>query len=104
MTDWNKFMDEFREKVRRKVELAASLGPQVVGDLYFTHNGEQMTPPRLYFAMGTNDCEPGECFTHYDNALIPVFLCRNGERLVKPEWAELCATFKGGLIKDFYYE
>ena len=104
MTDWNKFMDEFREKVRRKVELAASLGPQVVGDLYFTHNGEQMTPTRLYFAMGTNDCEPGECFTHYDNSLIPVFLCRNGERLVKPEWAELCASFKGGFIKDFYYE
>lgn len=104
MTDWDKFMEEYRDKVRRKTELAHSLEPQMVGDLYFVHNGEQKTPSSLYFAWGVNGDEAGACFTHYDNALIPVYLCRNGERLVVPEWAELCATFKGGFVRDFYYE
>lgn len=105
MTDWDKWMEEYREHKRELCELARSLEPQMVGDLYFTdRNGEQRTPYGLYFAWGVNGCEAGECFTHYDNALIPVYLCRNGERLVKPEWSELCAHFKGGFVRDFYVE
>jgi len=105
MTDWDKWMEEYREHKRELVELARSLEPQMVGDLYFTdRQGEQQTPYGLYFAMGANGCEPGECFTHYDNALLPVYLSRNGQRLVVPEWAELCARFKGGFVRDFYVE
>ena len=88
-----------------RIELARSLGPQMVGDLYFVDNaGEQKTPNRLYFAMGVNGAKKGAAYTHYDNALIPVCLCRNGQQLVMPEWSELCATFDGTFIKDFYVE
>lgn len=88
------------QKARR--EYAASLTPQMVGDLYFTdRNGEQRTPGVVYFAVGYERIAAGEAFCHYDNALCPVYLCRNGERLQKPDWAGFDAKFKGGFLFDF---
>lgn len=105
MTDWDKWMKEYREHKRQLQELAGSLEPSMVGDLYFVdRNGEQRTPGALYFAAGVNGCVPGEAFCHFDNALCPVYLSRNGARLVVPEWAELCAKFKDGFVRDFYVE
>ena len=105
MTDWEKWNEEYRERRRRLIEKASSIKPHKVGRLYFfDRDGVMRTPNGLYFAWGVNGDRPGECFTHYDNALIPVYVFENKERLVKPEWAELCASFKDGIIKDFYLE
>lgn len=105
MTNWDKYFEECREKKRALCELARSLEPQMVGDLYYVDDdGEQKTPSNLYFACGFNRSEPGDCYTHIVQGLYPVYLSRNGQRLQKPEWAELCATFKNGFIKNFYVE
>lgn len=105
MTDWDKFFEECREHKRQLCEKAASIEPQMLGDLYYVNDQkEQATPWNLYFAVGVNNTEPGECFTHVPGGLYPVYLSRNGQRLVVPEWAELCARFKGGYIRDFYVE
>lgn len=91
------------QKVRR--EYADSIAPQIVGDLFFyDRNGEQCTPGLVYFAVGYQKIAAGDAFCHYDNALCPVYLCRNGGRLKKPEWAGLDAKFKGGTLFDFRAE
>ena len=86
---------------REKNAFGKSLGQQVVGDLYVNYNGHQMTPYNVYFAEGYNNCAAGAAYFHYDNALHPVLLCRNGEQLIMPEWAGLTADFKGGILRDF---
>ena len=51
----------------------------VHGGLYFVYNGEKRTPSNLYFSADLRDWwnDPrhygGRCFTHYDNALRPVY-------------------------------
>ena len=102
-------LEEWVEETRRKRmalhEKAESIEPQMMGDLYyFDDNGEQQTPSNLYFAIGVNGSQPGDCFTHVPGGLYPVYLSRNGQRLTVPEWSELCARFKGGFIRDFYVE
>ena len=96
------FEDALRKEERRLAEFARGITPQMVGDLYFTdRHGVQRTPGLVYFAVGYERIAAGEAFCHYDNALCPVFLCRNGERLQRPEWARLDAKFKGGFLFDF---
>lgn len=102
---WDKYFEECREKRRALCELARSLGPQQVGGLYYVgKDGERKTPSCLYFAAGYHMNKPGDSYTHIVQGLYPVYLSRNGQRLQKPEWAELCATFKNGFIKNFYVE
>lgn len=105
MTNWDKYFEECREKKRALCELARSLGPQMVGDLYYVDDdGEQKTPSNLYFACGFNGSEPGDCYTHIVQGLYPVYLSRNDKRLTVPEWTNMNALYKDGFIKDFYVE
>ena len=76
---------------------------EMVGDLYFLYNGEERTPSNLYFLAGYyNSNEAGFATTHFDNALRPVFLCRNRQRLWRPEWQGLSADFKNGFVCNFH--
>lgn len=87
---------------------------EMVGDLYFLDaNKQQRTPSNLYFLEGP--CRPdideqtalenkGLAVTHYDNALRPVYLCRNGGRIKRPQWAGLSAEFRSGYILDLHVE
>jgi hypothetical protein len=108
MSTWEEMLEQHRKELMAlldKCEGVNKSGPQMVGDLYYVNDkGEQVEPVNLYFSVGYRDCEPGECFTHVPGGLYPVCLSRNGQQLIKPEWAELCARFKGGFVRDFYVE
>lgn len=76
---------------------------EMVGDLYFIYNGEQLTPYNLYFLAGfRSETEAGLATTHYDNALRPVYLSRNGAQLSRPEYAGLSAHFRSGFVTDLH--
>lgn len=89
---------------REKNAFGESLGQQVVGDLYVNYHGHQMTPYNVYFSVGTEICKAGTAYFHYDNALHPVLMCRNGDQLIMPEWAGLTADFKDGILRNFHVQ
>lgn len=76
---------------------------EMVGDLYFLYNGQELTPHNLYFLAGFRDpSETGLATTHFDNALRPVYLCRNRAQLSRPDYAGLTAYFRSGFITDLH--
>lgn len=105
---WEEWVAECRARKMALLDKCEGLnhaGPQMLGDLYYIDDrGEQCEPLNLYFAWGVNGSQPGDCFTHVPGGLYPVYLSRNGKRLTVPEWSELCASFKGGFVRDFYVE
>lgn len=88
-------------------EVIATLKPRKLVGLWFDYNGEKVTPCNLYFGIDTRllwdnggqTC--GKCFTHYDNALHPVYL-PNGERFVWYPLANVNCRYKNGTLYDFY--
>ena len=76
---------------------------EMVGDLFFEWNGQELTPYNLYFLAGfQNPAHAGLATTHYDNALRPVYFCRNRARLSRPELAGMTAHFRSGFITDIH--
>lgn len=84
-----------------------SLEPRKIAGLWFDYNGEKLTPHNLYFGCDTRlirsdvDGKCGKCFTHYDNALRPVYL-PNGERFVWYPLANVNCRYKNGMLYDYY--
>lgn len=96
---------KYEEQMKKCRELARSLEPQQVGDLYYVgKDGERKTPSCLYFAAGYHMNKPGDCFTHCTEGLLPVYLSKNDKRLTVPEWTNMNALYKDGFIKNFYVE
>lgn len=84
-----------------------SLEPRKIDGLWFDYNGKKLTPHNLYFGCDTrlihfNGGETcGKCFTHYDNALRPVYLA-NGERFIWYPLANVNCYYKNGMLYDFH--
>lgn len=87
----------------------ALLEPIKAPGLYFMYNGERRTPSGLYFSSDMrdwwNDPEEyeGRLYTHFDNALRPVFT-PDGKQFERRGIACVCASYKNGVIMDFYKE
>lgn len=101
MEDYNK-ADSTREEI-------AKMEPVRIDGLYFNYHGEKMTPSYLWFGIDLHtwldrkDCNGGECYIHYDNALHPVHL-PDGKQLVMPDKRNVSADYKNGVICNFHRE
>lgn len=88
-------------------EEIAKLRPMKAPGLYFLYNGEKRTPYGLYFSSDLreywNNPEEyaGRLYTHFDNALRPVFN-EDGEQYEWPGLACVNAHYKDGMICDYY--
>ena len=94
-------------------EQCANIIPiKIHGGLYFEYNGERRTPNSLYFSSDLREWwdNPeeygGRCYTHFDNALRPVFCTMNGEQYEEREIRSVCARYDSEkhLIYDFHKE
>lgn len=90
-------------------EQIAALQPIAAPGLWFWYNGEKRTPLGLYFSSDLRDWwnDPreygGQLYTHFDNALRPVFN-PDGTRFERRGLACVCARYRDGVICDFYKE
>lgn len=90
-------------------EQIAELKPIEAPGLYFMYGGEKRTPRRVYFSSDLRDWwnDPreyeGRLFTHFDNALRPVFN-PDGTQFERRGLGCVCASYKDGRICDFYKE
>lgn len=97
-----KVQDSTREQI-------AALRPIAAPGLWFWYNGEKRTPLGLYFSSDLREWwnDPreydGRLFTHFDNALRPVFN-PDGTQFERRGVANVCARYRDGKICDFYKE
>lgn len=84
-----------------------SLQPFRLDGLYIIDdNGNKITPRDLWFGIDTRLFRPddgeacGYCYYHYNAALYPVYL--DGKRYRRPEWCNVSADYKDGVICNFY--
>lgn len=93
-------------------EECAMLQPiHVPGGLYFIHNGQKKAPRGLYFSSDLrewwNNPEEygGRLYTHFDNALRPVFGA-DGKQFEQPGIRAVCARYDEAArtIGGFYKE
>ena len=89
-------------------DVIATLQPRKIAGLWFYYHGEKVTPHNLYFGTDTRLMHEhgemcGRCFTHYDNALRPVYL-PNGKRFTWYPLANVSCRYKDGVIRDYYRE
>ena len=91
------------------LEFIRSLQPWEKKGLYVEIDGEKITPTRLYFGCDTRLFRPdggspcGGCYWFYGCALHPVFL-PDGTHYREPKLANVCASYKNGIVCDFYRE
>ncbi len=71
--------------------------------LYATRKGEEFTPTNLYFAIGYNGDDPGDCFTKLDGGLYPVFLA-NGKRFNRQDLYGFSCHYKNNMLYNFHEE
>lgn len=89
------------------LEKIADLKPRKVkGLFFFDREGNKLTPINFYFGCDTRlwreDGETcGRCFTHYDNALLPVYL-PDGARFIWQPLANVSCRYKDGTIYDYH--
>lgn len=90
----------------------ASLQPiHIDGGLYFIYNGEKRAPRSVYFSSDLREWwdNPeeygGRCYTHFDNALRPVYTV-DGKQYEEKNLRAVCARYnpETNTINDFYKE
>ncbi len=85
----------------------SELEPIEAPGLYFFWNGQKLTPNGLYFSSDLRrwhhrpDEYAGRLYTHFDNALRPVY-GQDGEQFERRGLACVCARYRDGKITDFY--
>lgn len=92
-------------------ECANTLPIHIHGGLYFLYNGEKRIPRSLYFSSDLREWwdDPeeygGRCYTHFDNALRPVYMM-NGKQYEERELRAVCATYNSDthIINNFHKE
>lgn len=83
------------------------LEPIEAPGLWFDYNGEKRTPLGLYFSSDLRECHndpeeyAGRLYTHFDNALRPVF-GPDGKQYERHGLACVCARYRDGIICEFY--
>ncbi len=88
-------------------EEIAKLKPIKASGLWFDYNGEKRTPRGLYFSSDLREWwdNPeeygGRLYTHFDNALRPVF-GQDGQQFERKDIVCVGATYENGIITNFY--
>lgn len=94
--------DSTREEIEQQTSIPA------VG-LYFMYHGDRVTPKRVYFGChfyrDDNKLQHygGSAWCHYDNALRAVYM-ENGEQFRVPQLRDVCASYNGSVLYNFYKE